>query len=126
MPDDAPPREIDIATDRGDVCINEDELPTVTGAERAWLRLTREELNRLFAMGMGLMWDKTVRDRVRPMAAETSDGHWEAAPSCPSGFFPSVSRDPIRGESPRPGDATETPSSGQDAGNVRARPSARS
>jgi hypothetical protein len=77
MPDDAPPREIDIATNRGDVCINEDELLTVTDAELIWLRLTREQLNRLFALGIELMWDKTVRDRVRPVAAETSDGHWE-------------------------------------------------
>jgi hypothetical protein len=34
--------------------------------------------------------------------------------SGPSGFFPSVSRDPIRGERPSSADATETPSSCQD------------
>src|SRR4029077_6113509 len=34
--------------------------------------------------------------------------------SCPSGFFPSVSRDPIRGSAPRGARATETPWSCQD------------
>ena len=65
MHDDAPPREIDITTAEGDICINEDELPTVTDAELARFRLTREELNQLFAMGVELMRGKTVRDRVR-------------------------------------------------------------
>jgi hypothetical protein len=77
MHDDAPPREIDITTAEGDICINEDELPTVTDAELARFRLTREELNQLFAMGVELMRGKTVRDRVRPVAVESSDGHWE-------------------------------------------------
>ena len=77
MPDDAPPREIDISNDRGDVCINEDELPTVTDAELIWLRLTREQLHELFAMGVELMRGKTVHDRVRPVAAEAIEGHWE-------------------------------------------------
>jgi hypothetical protein len=54
MHDDAPPREIDIATAKGDICINEDELPTITDAELARFRLTREELNQLFAMGVEL------------------------------------------------------------------------
>jgi hypothetical protein len=77
MNDDAPPREIDIATAEGNICINEDELPTVTDSELAKFRLTREHLNQLFAMGVELVRGKTVRDRVRPVAAETLDGHWE-------------------------------------------------
>ena len=76
-PSEAPLSEINISTEDGDVCISEAELPTVTEAELAWLRLTREELNQLFAMGVELMRGKTVRDRVRPVAAETSDGQWE-------------------------------------------------
>jgi hypothetical protein len=75
--DEAPPPEIIIATEWGDICIKEKELPTVTDADLAKLRLTREELNQLFAMGVELMRGKTVRDRVRPVAAETLDGHWE-------------------------------------------------
>src|SRR5262245_40072545 len=77
MHDDAPPREIDIATAEGNICINEDELPTVTDTELARFRLTREQLNQLFAAGMELMRGKTIRDRVRPVAAETLDGNWE-------------------------------------------------
>jgi hypothetical protein len=54
-----------------------DELPTVTDAELTWLRLTREQLYELFAMGVELMRGKTVNDRVRPVAAEAIEGHWE-------------------------------------------------
>jgi hypothetical protein len=74
--DEAPPREITIATAEGDVCISEDELPTVTDSELAWLRLTRDQLNQLFAMGVDLMRGKTVRDRVRPVADEDWNGNW--------------------------------------------------
>jgi hypothetical protein len=45
----------------------------VSAAQRldlTWLRLTREQLDQLFAMGTELMRGKTVRDRVRPVAAE--------------------------------------------------------
>jgi hypothetical protein len=60
-----------------------DELPTVTDAELTWLRLTREQLYELFAMGVELMRGKTVNDRVRPVAAEAIEGHWEVR-LCPS------------------------------------------
>ena len=51
----------------------DDGVDRVSAAQRldlTWLRLTREQLHELFAMGMELMRGKTVRDRVRPVAAE--------------------------------------------------------
>ena|SRR5215472_15594539 len=72
-----PPREIHIATENGDISIAEDVLPSVTDADLAKLRLTREELHELFAVGQKLMEGKTMSDRVRPVASETLDGRWE-------------------------------------------------
>jgi hypothetical protein len=54
------PHEILIATDTGDIAIAEDVLPTVTDAELAQLRLTRELLHELFAVGQKLMEGKTL------------------------------------------------------------------
>ena len=72
-----PPREIAVSTDEGwDILITEELLPTVTDEELAKLRLTREQLHRLFAQGLKLMEGKTVSDRVRPVASETLDGKW--------------------------------------------------
>jgi hypothetical protein len=59
--------------------ICEDELPSITDAELRLLRISREELARVFAEGVELMWEHDVqpRDRARPVAAETLDGKWE-------------------------------------------------
>jgi hypothetical protein len=49
----------------------DDGVDRVSAAQRldlTWLRLTREQLDELFAMGTELMRGKTVRDRVRPVA----------------------------------------------------------
>jgi hypothetical protein len=63
-----------VATEHGDVEIFENELASVTKEELAILRLSREQLHRLFAEGVTLMQGTKLGERVRPIAAETLHG----------------------------------------------------
>jgi hypothetical protein len=67
---------LQIATEDGDIEIREDELASITNAELADLRLSREQLHQLFAEGVELMRSRKPGDRVRPVAMEISDGDW--------------------------------------------------
>ena len=67
---------IDLATDRGDVTIQEHELLTITDDDLAMLGISREDLLRCFEEGRQLMRGKTAADRVRPIAERTLDGRW--------------------------------------------------
>jgi hypothetical protein len=64
-----------IATGNSDVEIREDELDSITDADLAYLRLSREKLRRLFAEGVELMRGRKPDDRVRPVAMEVH-GDW--------------------------------------------------
>jgi len=64
-----------IAVNYGDVEIREDELNSITDADLAHLRLSREKLHQLFAEGVELMRVRKPDDRVRPVAMEAC-GDW--------------------------------------------------
>jgi hypothetical protein len=68
---------VDIATEDGDIGIREDELATITDDELKRLRISRDDLVRVFAKATVLMRGVTPSDRVRPCAHETWDGTWE-------------------------------------------------
>ena len=68
---------LDLDTERGDIEIREDELPTITEAELIELGISRETLHDCFAEGVRLMQSINAWERVRPSAAPRLDGEWE-------------------------------------------------
>ena len=67
---------IDIATNGDDVTIREDEISSLTEEELRALRISRAELQRVFAEGVRLMRDISLGNRVRPCASENLQGEW--------------------------------------------------
>jgi hypothetical protein len=68
---------LELDTEKGDIEIHEDELPTITEAELIELGISRESLHDCFAEGVRLMRSINTGERVRPCAAPRLDGEWE-------------------------------------------------
>jgi hypothetical protein len=68
---------LDLDTEKGDIEIHEDELPTITEAELIEFGISRETLHDCFADGVRLMQSIDAWERVRPCAAPRLDGEWE-------------------------------------------------
>jgi hypothetical protein len=70
---------LSIPTDEGEIIISEHELPSITAADLDQLRISRSELQRIFAQGVELMrtrGDRPDRHWVRPCAYEALAGRW--------------------------------------------------
>jgi hypothetical protein len=68
--------EVHLATDHGDIAIRDDDLPlSKVGLKQ--LGISRTDLEGVFAVAADLMRGVQPRDRVRPVAAQNSDGNWE-------------------------------------------------
>jgi hypothetical protein len=70
---------IEILTEDGvAVSIYENDLSSISDKQLRVLRISREELDRVFADGCALMdvWAVRPGDRVRPVASETPGGRW--------------------------------------------------
>jgi hypothetical protein len=72
-----PTKMLELDTEKGDIEIREDELPTITEAELIEFGISRETLHDCFAEGVRLMQSINVRERLRPCAAPRFDGEWE-------------------------------------------------
>jgi hypothetical protein len=71
---------LELDTEKGDVEIREDQLPTITDAELIELGISRETLRDCFAEGgrlMQRMQSIETGKRVRLCAAPKLDGEWE-------------------------------------------------
>jgi hypothetical protein len=72
-----PTNKLELDTDKGDIEIREEELPTITDAELIEFGISRETLHDCFVEGMRLMQLINPGERVRSYAAPRSDGEWE-------------------------------------------------
>ena len=73
---------LDLDTERGDIEIREDELPTITEAELIELGISRETLHDCFAEGVRLMQSISAWERVRFVPRPRMDGEWEVRLVC--------------------------------------------
>jgi hypothetical protein len=64
---------ISIPHERGDTEITDTELATISDADLKWLKISCDELHRVFPEGQRLMAEReiTEADRSRPVADET-------------------------------------------------------
>lgn len=67
---------IELESEDGTITIDEDALASITDAELRLLRISRQELHRVFVEGAELMRLVRPGARVRPCAVETLDGRW--------------------------------------------------
>ena len=72
-----PTKMLKLDTEKGDVEIREDELPTITEAELIEFGISRKTLRDCFVEGVRLMQSISSGERVRPCAAPRLDGEWE-------------------------------------------------
>ena len=72
-----PTKMLELDTEKGDIEIHEDKLPTISEAELIELGISRESLHDCFAEGVRLMQSINTGERVRPCAAPRLDGQWE-------------------------------------------------
>ncbi len=63
-------------SDEGDVLISEDELATIPHDELTALRISRQDLHRVFEIAAELLREHKG-ELVRPFASQTIDGGWE-------------------------------------------------
>jgi hypothetical protein len=73
-------KTLELDTEKCDIEIREDELPTITDAELIELGISRETLRDCFAKGGRLMQQMQLieaGERVRLCAAPRLDGEWE-------------------------------------------------
>jgi hypothetical protein len=89
---------IDIATDDGEVTIREDEISSLTEEELRALRISRAELQRVFAEGVKLTRDISPGDHVRPCASEDLQGEWHVVLVRDAEFSDPRLRRPIAGQ----------------------------
>jgi hypothetical protein len=71
---------LELDTEKGDVEIRDDQLPTISDAELIELGISRETLRDCFAEGERLMQQMRLieaGERVRLCAAPRLDGEWE-------------------------------------------------
>ena len=67
-------------TEEGDVLICEDEIETIPHDELTALRISRQDLHRVFEIAAELVREHKGK-QVRPLASRTMDGGWEASVS---------------------------------------------
>ena len=72
-----PKNKLELDTEKGDIEIGEDELPTITDAKLIEFGISRETLHDCFVEGLRLMQSINTDERVRPHAAPRLDGEWE-------------------------------------------------
>jgi hypothetical protein len=72
-----PTNKLELDTEKGDIEISEDELPTITDAELIEFGISREALHDCFVEGTRLMQSINPGERVRSYAAPRLDGEWE-------------------------------------------------
>jgi len=68
---------LELDTEKGDIEIREDELPTIHESELIEFGISRETLRDCFVEGLRLMQSVTAGERARPCATPNFDGKWE-------------------------------------------------